>query len=175
MITKEAAYKAGVEQALMDMGLMGKQAGPNSELLGLASRAVGGPGPAREAPSALHRLLQSARGLPGQFGELPAWQQALLASGAGGAAGLGVGAMTGHPGQGMATGAALGGGAVGGHELMKLLSRRGPLADPLIDLLTHGGAGVKTQMLRDRLMRGGAAGAGGIGAGALVGGLTSSD
>lgn len=175
MITKEAAYKAGVEQALLDMGLLEKQAGPaTSELLGLASRAVRGRAP-KQVPSAWQRLLGQAKGLPAQFAELPAWQQALLASGAGGAAGLGVGALTGHPGQGLATGAALGGGAVGGHELMKLLGSRGPLADPLIDLITRGGAGAKTQILRDRLLRGGAAGLGGLGAGALAGGLTSSD
>lgn len=172
MLTKEAAYKAGVEQALMDMGLLEKQAGPEtSALLEAASKAIGGGGAAAEAaaPSALQRLLANVKGLPEQFMGLPAWQQALIASGAGGAAGLGVGALTGHPGQGAATGAALGGGAIGARQLAKLLASRGALGYNFAPGYSMASA------RRAQQLGAGAAGVGGLGAGALAAGLTNSD
>jgi hypothetical protein len=115
------AYDLGFQTALKEMG-MAKQAGPGflsraGEMAGNVASRVGG---------LASRVPEEASALLGRFESLPAWQQALLASGGGAAVGGGIGALTGDSAgegalRGALTGGAVGGGMAGGRLLAERL------------------------------------------------------
>jgi hypothetical protein len=114
------AYEYGVRQALEDLGVI-KTAGDPGRMA-RAWQAV------RAAPG---QALEGAKALPGAFEGLAPWQQALVASGAGGVGGAGIGALAGGEGnRGMGAlvgglgGASIGGGAVGARHLARILKNR---------------------------------------------------
>jgi hypothetical protein len=117
----------------------------------VASRAGGAVSDvASQVGGAAAQVPGEAAALMGRFESLPAWQQALLASGGGAALGAGVGAVSGDSAgegalRGALTGGAVGGGMAGGRllaEKLQALKRLG-LSQRLRSLSPAGRAGLE--------------------------------